>query len=406
MEQQLGMPEVLKRKISEFENNLERVMITLGEYAKEHKYQILVLLLRKGYGFVAHNPKIYNLLTKKYGLTICSDEDFKNEIRIKVKSNNKKPELKDWKIILFDDAIDDGENIVKLLGEVSDIISKDFVKDSIKRGNIKIGAYVINESNIEERKKIEEEWGKGIICNEIIGYKKPKKAFLEEVLNIMDYLAHIGEIIDPDHLIITGNLKDPLSYESIQEALEDICNMMPGSDVYEADIRYYHPSRKKMGIYGLPCKEWIGEDAEKIGVDKSIFQCKIRFIFFLNEDATTEKFQIIPIVNPKIVEGTIRDCNHSGLGIRFCEICRKNIKNNNVNIEDIYADICLDCVLSEVTIRILSKFIDEYFSEVFKSELMKLNYSWKYLEKKYKRTDIPLLVKERLSILCSVRTNV
>ena len=406
MEQQLGMPEVLKRKISEFENNLERVMITLGEYAKEHEYQILVLLLRKGYGFVAHNPKIYNLLTKKYGLTICSDEDFKNEIRIKVKSDKTKPELKDWRIILFDDAIDDGENIVKLLGEVSDIISKDFVKDSIKRGNIKIGAYVINESNIKKRKKIEEEWGKGIICDEIIGYKKQKKAFLEEVLNIMGYFAHIGEIIDPDHLIINGNFNVPLPYETLREALGDICKRIPGSDVYEADIRYYHPLRKKMGIYGLPCQEWIGEDAERIGVDKSIFQCKIRFIFFLNEDATTEKFQIIPIVNPKIVEGEIGACNHSGVGIRFCEICRKNIKNNNVNIEDIYANICLDCVLSEVTIRILSKFIDEYFSKVFKSELMKLNYSWKYLEKKYKRTDIPLLVKERLSILCSVRTNV
>jgi len=405
MEQQLGMPEVLKRKILEFEEKLEKVMLNVGRYATEHEYQILVLLLRKGYGFVAHNQKIYERLEND-GLKICSDDEFKNEIRIKVKTDKTKPELKDWKIILFDDAIDDGENIVKLLEDVSDIISKDFVKDSIKRGNIKIGAYVINESNIEKRKKIEEEWGKGIICNEIIGYKKPKKAFLEEVLNIMDYLAHMGEIIDPDHLIITGDFKDPLSYETIREALEDICNRIPGSDVYEADIRYYHPLRKKMGIYGLPCQEWIGGDAEKIGVDKSIFQCKIRFIFFLNEDATTEEFQIIPIVNPKIVEGRIRDCNHSGLGIRFCEICRKRIKNNTVNIEDIYADICLDCVLFEVTIRILSKFIDEYFSEVFKSELTKLNYSWDYLEKKYKRTDIPQLVKERLSILCSVRTNV
>ena len=406
MEQQLKTPRVLQEKISEFEKNLKRFMTTLGEYAKEHEYQILVLLLRKGYAFVRHEPEVYDLLTKKYGLKICSDEEFKNVIRIKVECDKTKPELKDWKIILFDDAIDDGENIVKLLKDVSDIISKDFVKDSIKRGNIKIGAYVINESNIEERKKIEEEWGSEIICEDIIGYKKPRKEFLEEVLNIMSYLAHIGEIIDPDHLIINGNFNVPLPYETLREALGDICKRIPGSDVYEADIRYYHPTRKKMGIYGLPCQEWIGEDAEKIGVDKSIFQCKIRFIFFLNEDATTEEFQIIPIVNPKIVEGTIRDCNHSGLGIRFCEICRKRIKNNTVNIEDIYADICLDCVLFEVTIRILSKFIDEYFSEVFKSELMKLNYSWKYLEKKYKRTDIPQLVKRRLSILCSVRTNV
>ena len=405
MEQQLKTPRVLQEKISEFEKNLKRFMTTLGEYAKEHEYQILVLLLRKGYAFVRHEPEVYDLLTKKYGLKICSDEEFKNVIRIKVECDKTKPELKDWKIILFDDAIDDGENIVKLLKDVSDIISKDFVKDSIKRGNIKIGAYVINESNIEERKKIEEEWGKGIICNEIIGYKKPKKAFLEEVLNIMDYLAHIGEIIDPDHLIITGDFKNPLSYESIREALEDICNRIPGSDVYEADIRYYHPLRKKMGIYGLPCQEWIGEDAEKIGVDKSIFQCKIRFIFFLNEDATTEKFQIIPIVNPKIVEGEIGACNHSDLEKRFCEMCKKNIKNN-VNIDDIYTNICLDCVLFEVTGRILSKFIDEYFSNAFKRELKKLDCRWVYLEEKYKRTDIPKLVKEMISIGYPASTNV
>ncbi|MGB3458676.1 MAG: hypothetical protein WBB08_05160 [Halobacteriota archaeon] len=397
MEQQLKTPRVLQEKISKFEKNLKRFMITLGEYANEHEYQILVLLLRKGYAFVRHEQEVFDMLTKEYGLKICSDEEFKNEIRIKVECDKTKPELKDWKIILFDDAIDDGENIVKLLKDISNIISKDFVKDSIKRGNIKIGAYVINESNIEERKKIEEEWGKGIICDEIIGYKKQKKEFLEEVLNIMGYFAHIGEIIDPDHLIITGDFKNPLSYESIREALEDICNGIPGSDVYEADIKYYHPLRKKMGIYGLPCQEWIGKDAEKIGIDKSIFQCKIRFIFFLNEDATTEKFQIIPIVNPKIVKGEIRGCNYSGLEKRFCEMCKKNIENNDVNIEDMYANICLDCVLFEVTGRILSKFINKYFIEVFKNELKKLDPSWVYLEKKYKRTDISKLVKEIIS---------
>jgi hypothetical protein len=371
MEQQLKTPRVLQEKISEFEKNLKRFMTTLGEYAKEHEYQILVLLLRKGYAFVRHEPEVYDLLTKKYGLKICSDEEFKNVIRIKVECDKTKPELKDWKIILFDDAIDDGENIVKLLKDVSDIISKDFVKDSIKRGNIKIGAYVINESNIEERKKIEEEWGSEIICEDIIN----------------------------------GNFNVPLPYETLREALGDICKRIPGSDVYEADIRYYHPTRKKMGIYGLPCQEWIGEDAEKIGVDKSIFQCKIRFIFFLNEDATTEKFQIIPIVNPKIVEGEIGACNHSDLEKRFCEMCKKNIKNN-VNIDDIYTNICLDCVLFEVTGRILSKFIDEYFSNAFKRELKKLDCRWVYLEEKYKRTDIPKLVKEMISIGYPASTNV
>lgn len=82
---QLKRPSVLQGKISKFEKKLERVMIKLGEYAKEHEYKILVLLLRKGYGFVAHNQPISERLKTEYGLTTWSDEVFKNEIRIKSK---------------------------------------------------------------------------------------------------------------------------------------------------------------------------------------------------------------------------------------------------------------------------------------------------------------------------------
>ena len=95
-----------------------------------------------------------------------------------------------------------------------------------------------------------------------------------------------------------------------------------------------------------------------------------------------DKFDIeIPIS----VKGEIGGCNYSGLEKRFCEMCKKNIKNN-VNIEDMYANICLDCVLFEVTGRILSKFINKYFIEVFKNELKKLDPSWVYLEKKNLRS--------------------
>ena len=422
---QLKIPNLLLEKIDEFEADIKEVMESLGGYAEKHKFKILILLLRKGYTFVEHTG-IYKKLEDK--LKICSDEEFKNELRIKLRSAENVQEIEKWKMIIFDDAIDDGENIGQFFDGISEIISEnseksqktlkyiskvyeegdgtsyeskfssdDFIRDLVRRGNIKICAYLVNESNHEWRKKLEAKWGEkitSIIKDEDIGHKEQKEKFLKDVTRITDFLAHTGEIIDPDHLKIEGKFKEPLSYEAIWNILMDISNKISGS-VYEPDIKYYHPDKKKITIYNLPCKEWISDDIQNIGIGNSDFQCKIRFIFFFKNEMT-EKFQIIPIINPKIIRGNIGSCNYSGLENRFCELGIKNVK---------YENICIDCILVEVFKRVVLTFIKEYFlkSEV-KGKLKKdkskksLDYNWDYIDNKYKGTKIPKLVKDLFNI--------
>ncbi len=110
----------------------------------------------------------------------------------------------------------------------------------------------------------------------------------------------------------------------------------------------------------------------------------------------TEKFQIIPIVNPKIIRGNIGSCIYSGLENKFCKLGIKNVK---------YENICIDCILVEVTKRVILTFIKDYFlkSEVkdkFKKDKSKksLDYNWEYIDNKYKGTKIPKLVKDLFNI--------
>jgi len=446
----LKIPNSLREKTDEFEEDIKEVMDNLGKYAEKHKYKILILLLRKGYTFVEHTG-IYKRLTEDYKLKICSDEEFKNELRIKLKSAENLHEIEKWKMIVFDDAIDDGENVGNFLKDIAEIVSEnsdrilkkpqkqenqtkkyikngsergvnqnslkksqktlkdiskvyeegggtsgeskissdDFIRDLVRRGNIKICAYLVNESNPKWRKKLEDDWGEeitSIIKDEDIVHKEQKEKFIRGVTRITDFLAHTGEIIDPDHLKIEGKFKEPLSYETIWNILIDISNEISGS-IYEPDIKYYHPDKKKITIYNLPCKEWITGDLRKIGVDDSEFLCKIRFIFFF-KDEMIEKFLMVPIVNPKImIIGDLGRCNYSGLEKRFCEFCMKNVK---------YESKCLDCILFEATKRVVSTFINEYFLKCVNKDKLEnsLDFKWEYLEKKYEGTEIPKFVNK------------
>lgn len=105
-----------------------------------------------------------------------------------------------------------------------------------------------------------------------------------------------------------------------------------------------------------------------------------------------EKFQIIPIVNPKIIRGNIGSCNYSCLEKRFCELCTKNVK---------YESICVDCILFEVTKRVILTFIKDYFlkSEVKDKLKNSLDCKWEYLDNKYEETKIPKFVNELCKLL-------
>jgi len=68
--------------------------------------------------------------------------------------------------------------------------------------------------------------------------------------------------------------------------------------VYESDIRFYHPSKKKMGIYDIPIED----------LSMEIPQRKIRFVFFLDGNGEAYKFQLIPVISPKIPR--IKRCSY------------------------------------------------------------------------------------------------
>lgn len=197
--------------------------------------------------------------------------------------------------------------------------------------------------------------------------------FTKEVSNkIINYLAHIAEILDPDHLIIKGYFKNPIPYENLWKAMSEIKGNIPGSGIYESDIRYYHPDKKKIAIYNSPCHTWVGDN---IGIDGSEFQCKMRFIFSLNDNAEATEFQIIPIVNPVIKEGNPEACTYD-LDYKFCDL----------NYRSIYDDTCVDCLLFTIIKRITLRFIKEYFlaNNIIKNYASRIDEcTWYYFERKY-----------------------
>lgn len=414
---QLKIPKLLNEKVDKFEREFNNAILNIGKYAQENGFNILILLLRKSYSFVEHS-EVYKTLEKEYGLKIFSDVEFKNELLIKLNENQSIEEIKKWKMIIFDDAINEGENISKFFDDISEIImenyekpqktwqslphilegqkgespkliisSRDFIRDLVRRGNIKITAFLINADNSEWKGRLAEQWGDELLslCGNFCRSEQ-KQDFIINVAKIIDFLAHTGEIIDPDHLKIDGMFNQSLSYETIWDILNDITDGISGS-IYEPDIKYYHPNKKKITIYNLPCKDWIKKDIQKIGLYSNEFQCKIRFIFFL-ENNESMKFYIVPIINPKIIQGKISRCKYSEIEHKFCEYCDN---------EMLYKYMCQDCVLFEVTTIILKSFFGEYFlKSSIKDKLKSMNPSWKFLYRRYQGTRIPKFVRDSL----------
>jgi hypothetical protein len=131
-------------------------------------------------------------------------------------------------------------------------------------------------------------------------------SFFSKILKINAYLAHIGDIIDPDHWHINVECGPPIPYSTFWEVLKQISK----GKIYDGNIKFYH-ERKKLGIYGLD--EWIEEKVadlkEKYGLeDLKITQCKLRFLLEpagepykqnSHYDFTVNHFLMVPIVNLK-----------------------------------------------------------------------------------------------------------
>ena len=194
--------------------------------------------------------------------------------------------------------------------------------------------------------------------------------FRREVENrIINYFAHIGEILDPDHLIIEGSLELKMPYEELWEKMQELREEINGGGVYESDIKSYHPSKKKIGIYDIPY--------EKSEIE--IPQRKIRFIFFLDGNAEAYKFQLIPIINPKIPRIKKKECSYN-YDYKFCE-------NDFADYRNAYGgeEVCRDCILFNITMNFVSEFLS-HFRKKFNFKINKC--FWNYISSKYEDTNI------------------
>ena len=197
--------------------------------------------------------------------------------------------------------------------------------------------------------------------------------FRREVENrIINYFAHIGEILDPDHLIIEGLLLEKIPYEELWKKMQELRKEINAGGVYESDIRFYHPSKKKIGIYDIPYEK------SKIEIP----QRKIRFIFFLDGNAEAYKFQLIPIINPKIPCIKKKECSYN-YDYKFCENDFVDYRNAYEEYEK--GEVCRDCILFNITMD----FVSEFLSHFGKKLNFKINKCfWNYMSSKYEGTNI------------------
>ena len=159
-------PKFLREEIENIEKEIEEIMERIGDYANKHGYKFLVLLLRKGYAFVEHktDDKTIKEKLEKKGLKVISDEEFKLKLKIwKLKDEKKLEELK--KIIIFDDAIDEGKHIKEIIEDIRKILGE----EKFKKMDIKIGAYIVNKNCINELKEeLRRKYGKEFIYDNFI----------------------------------------------------------------------------------------------------------------------------------------------------------------------------------------------------------------------------------------------
>jgi len=176
--------------------------------------------------------------------------------------------------------------------------------------------------------------------------------FFSEILKINAYLAHIGDIIDPDHWHINVKCESPIFYSTLWEVLKQISN----NRIYDSNIKFYH-ERKKVSIYGLD--EWIKEEISKLKEEYrgfKITQCKLRFLLEPEKapeerdshyDFPIKRFLVVPIVNFEV-------------------------EDNGLETEEGEYPSVIDEILSELG----QKLIDEFFNR-FKN-LLNNNFDFKF----------------------------
>lgn len=361
-------PKVLLAQIEKIEGELkEYVNEKLIKYGEK---KVLVTIPRKGHVLIDH---------------LEQDEDIKKKLRetftdrVTAEEFFDRKDLHDKDIIIFDDAVDEGHKIRDFLRNYEKRLCQSKDEFLIRKEKIKIGAFVVNDTNYSKLVNQEK-----LLDEKLIGKKEPEKEyrFLRKVLDIITYLIHSGDIIDPDHLLIKGTFTENISYSKIWKILKNI-----DTNIYEPDFGLYHPGKKKITIYDVPYSKWI--DITHLNIINKDFQCKIRFVFDIfqqDQNLYAKKFTIVPVMNPKINNDCLKEYNN--FEKKFCE-------------ENYYRDqelICVDCVLYNLIINVMHGFIKEWYENLRTNNINISNeeVTWNHLYHTYGDSFKPDMLKDKI----------
>ena len=115
----------------------------------------------------------------------------------------------------------------------------------------------------------------------------------KNALKEINHYAHAHVYKEMGALSVKGEFERKIPYEDIWKAMSEIKDCLPGSELYESDIRYYHPHMKKIGICNLPCDKWA---------PLSFDQCKMRLIFSMDVNGNADEVIIFPDFSAEIEE--------------------------------------------------------------------------------------------------------
>lgn len=332
----------VKNELTDFINN------KLKNFAEKKSCDLLIPVMRKG--IILSRKLIKNEFIEPYYNMCWNPYDFTNK-----------------KILVFDDAVNSGNTLVKTIENLIDL--------GVERDNIFLSGFLANEDNRDKIvDKISKMLERDINYDENFDKKLSGDNFILKVLDIIMYIASLGSITDPDHLIINVSFKKKPLYLDIFKALHEI-NF---GEVFEPDLEHLHPNKKKLTIL-LRKKEykdigWFNDE-----YIKDIDLIKVRLVLELDSSfKKVNRIQIVPIVNPII---KIQKGKKSQLDLNNFEIIRKGkVWTKIKNIPPYNIPPYVDCI-----VYLMVSSLAKHFLNIFKREFeMKIkSIEWKYLTEKY-----------------------
>jgi hypothetical protein len=302
---------------------------------KEYERVLIIPTIRKGAVLLKH----------------LGEEKLK-DLDIEYSGYLRKDRLTGKHIILFDDATKSGATIK----EYVDLLT---TARGIRREDITIATYCVHKKCPKSVKKEIE-----------IGPMKELKdeEFRREVGDIILYIASLGEIIDPDHLVIKAKFESPQRIKNVIKSLKEL----EIGELLEPDLEHLHPTRQKVTI-NLKKEEYeqyLPEEVKKVDI------CKLRFLFEYKDDYI-EGFNIIPIINPVIPRLSEEEQNKIIERYNFDKI----IKNGET-----FYDIppYVDAIICHMATSILKRFLSLYSQKIKEdSKFIIEKISCDYFESKY-----------------------